>query len=169
MNPLLSLIVAAAEEEEIAGPGGGFGIGSLALILAIIALLLWTGYLVVNSRRSRDATAERLPPNQTPYMSDDELENVRTTKVLGASVVAAALLAIILPWYAFNESDRAAEATVELEHLDIEEGEKWFVQFECLRVPRRGPGWRHYRVHRAPQRRRHVVAGPVAQRHPVPL
>jgi mono/diheme cytochrome c family protein len=132
MNPLLSLIVAAAEEEEIAGPGGGFGIGSFALILAIIALLLWMGYLVVNSRRSRDATAERLPPNQTPYMSDDELENVRTTKVLGASVVAAALLAIILPWYAFNESDRAAEATVELEHLDIEEGEKWFVQFECF-------------------------------------
>jgi mono/diheme cytochrome c family protein len=131
MNPLLSLI-AAAEEEAVAGPGGGFGIGSLALIMAIIALLLWMGYLVVNSRRARDSATERLPLNQTPYMSDDELENVRTTKVLGASVVAAALLAIILPWYAFNEADRAAEATVELEHLDIEEGEKWFVQFECF-------------------------------------
>lgn len=129
---LLTLIAAAAEEEEVAGSGGGFGIGSLALILAIGVLLLWMGYLVVNSRRSRDAAAEPLPPNQTPYMSDDELENVRTTRVLLASVVAAALLAIILPWYAFNESDRAAEAAVELEHLDIEEGLRWFVQFECV-------------------------------------
>ena len=125
-------LLAAAEEDAVATGGGGFGIGSIVLILAITALLLWMGWLFVNSRRSRSGAAEPSPLNQTPYMSDDELENVRTTRVLRAAVFAAAACAIILPWYAFNEADRAAEAAVELEHLDIEEGEKWYRQFECF-------------------------------------
>ncbi len=116
---------------DAVGSGSGFGIGSLALILAISALLLWMGYLFINSRRSRSSRAEPSPLNQTPYMSDDELENVRTTKVLRAAVVVAAALAIVLPWYAFNEPDRAAEAAVELEHLNIEEGQQRYNQFAC--------------------------------------
>ena len=123
-------VAAVLQVQEVAG--GGFGIGSLVLVLAITLLLLWMGYLFVNSRRSRSAATERSPLNQTPYMSDDELENVRTTRVLRAAVIAAAAMAIILPWYAFNESDRAAEAAVELEELDIEEGKRWFEVFECV-------------------------------------
>ena len=64
-------------------------------------------------------------------MSDDELENVHTTRVLRAAVIAAAGMAILLPWYAFNESNRQAEAIETLSELDIEEGDKWFHQFEC--------------------------------------
>ena len=131
LYPFLSLIAALADDEEAASGGGSFGIGSFVLILVIVALLLWMGYLVLNSRRSRSAAGEPSPLNQTPYMSDDELENDRTTRVLRAAVFAAVLLAIILPWYAFNEPDRTAEATEELEHLYIEEGERWFRNFEC--------------------------------------
>jgi len=131
LYPFLSLIAAMADDEEAASGGGSFGIGSFVLILVIVALLLWMGYLVLNSRRSRSAAGEPSPLNQTPYMSDDELENDRTTRVLRAAVFAAVLLAIILPWYAFNEPDRTAEATEELEHLYIEEGERWFRNFEC--------------------------------------
>ena len=127
---MFEVLAAILQEQEVAG--SGFGIGSLVLILAITLLLLWMGYLFVNSRRSRSAASERSPLNQTPYLSDDELENVRTTRVLRAAVIAAAAMAIILPWYAFNESDRAAEATVELEELDIEEGKRWYEVFECV-------------------------------------
>lgn len=132
VQPFVLMVAAAFQQEQVASEGGGFGIGSLVLILAISLLLLWMGYLFVNSRRSRSATAERSPLNQTPYMSDDELENVQTTRVLRAAVIAAAAMAIILPWYAFNEADRAAEAAVELEELDIEEGKHWFEVFECV-------------------------------------
>jgi len=130
--PLLSLIAAAAADDEVAASGGGsFGIGSFVLILTIVALLLWMGYLVLNSRRSRSAAGEPSPLNQTPYISDDELENDRTTRVLRAAVFAAVAMAIILPWYAFNEPNRGAEAAEALEQLDIEEGERWFLNFEC--------------------------------------
>ena len=46
-----------------------------------------------------------------------------------ASIVAlfgSALLAIALPWYAFNEPDRQAEAAEAIVELDVEEGEHWF-------------------------------------------
>ncbi|GMQ84768.1 MAG: hypothetical protein BMS9Abin07_0333 [Acidimicrobiia bacterium] len=126
LNSLLAL------QQVAPSAGGGFGIGAVVLTLVTVALLAWMTYLFVNSRRSRSATGEPSPLNQTPYMSDDELENVRTTKVLRAAVFAAAGMAILLPWYAFNEPGRQAEATEELIELDIEEGAKWFQQFECF-------------------------------------
>jgi mono/diheme cytochrome c family protein len=127
---LLALAAATAQQE--AAPGGGFGIGAFVLILTIVALLVWMAYLFINSRRSRAATTEPSPLNQSPYMSDDELENVRTTRVLRAAVIAAAALAVILPWYAFNEADRTAAATERVAQLDIDEGEKWFHDFLCF-------------------------------------
>ncbi len=125
------LIVLAAARQGVTSTDGGFGIGAVVLILVMVALLAWLAYLFVNSRRSRSATSERLPLNQTPYISDDELENVHTTRVLRAAVIAAAGIAILLPWYAFNEPNRQAEAIETLNELDIEEGDKWFHQFEC--------------------------------------
>lgn len=133
MSEVLSAFVAATgEEDAVATGGGGFGIGSVVLVLAIVGLLVWMAYLFLNSRRSTRAASAPTPLNQSPYLSDDELENVRTTKVLRAAVFAAAAMAIILPWYAFNEPDRQAEASDELTHLDIEEGEKLFHTFECF-------------------------------------
>ncbi|MFB3048581.1 MAG: cytochrome c [Acidimicrobiia bacterium] len=125
-------IVLAAAQQGVTSTDGGFGIGAVVLILVMVALLAWLAYLFVNSRRSRSATGERLPLNQTPYISDDELENVHTTRVLRAAVIAAAGIAILLPWYAFNEPNRQAEAIETLSELDIEEGDKWFHQFECF-------------------------------------
>ncbi len=125
-------IVLAAARQGVPSTDGGFGIGAVVLILVMVALLAWLAYLFVNSRRSRSGTSERLPLNQTPYMSDDELENVHTTRVLRAAVIAAVGMAILLPWYAFNEANRQAEAIETLSELDIEEGDKWFHQFECF-------------------------------------
>ena len=130
VTPALDLIV-AAEEAEAAAATGGFGIGAIVLVAVVASLLAWMTYLVLNSRRSRSTFEETPPPNQTPYMSDAELENVRTTKVLRAAVFAAAALALVIPAYAFNESNRQAEAADDIAALAIEEGEHWYNFFEC--------------------------------------
>ena len=130
MNTALPIIL-AADEAEPAAAAGSFGVGSIILVIAVVSLLAWMAYLFLNSRRSRSAVQETPPPNRTTYMSDAELENVRTTKVLRAAVFAAAALALIIPAYAFNESNRQAEAAEHLEELAIEEGEHWYTVFEC--------------------------------------
>ena len=131
LNAALSLFLAATDEAEPAASGGGFGIGAIVLVVVVASLLAWMAYLFLNSRRSRSTIDETPPPNQTPYMSDAELENVRTTKVLRAAVFAAATLALLIPAYAFNESNRQADAAEDLVELAIEEGEHWYNVFEC--------------------------------------
>lgn len=124
-------VILAVDEAEPAVADGGFGIGAIVLIVVVASLLAWMAYLFLNSRRSRSTVEETPPPNQTPYMSDAELENVRTTKVLRAAVFGAAALALIIPAYAFNESTRQADAADDLMELAIEEGEHWYNVFEC--------------------------------------
>lgn len=120
------LILAVAEESEPVDSAGGLGIGALALLLAVVVILALMAYLVVNSRRSRAASSEASPPNQSPGASDDELENTKLTKILRAALLGAALLAIALPWYAASEPDRQAEAAVAIADLDVHEGEHWY-------------------------------------------
>ena len=131
LNAALPIVLAAGDEAEPAAATGSFGIGAIVLVVVVVSLLAWMAYLFLNSRRSRSTVEETPPPNQTPYMSDAELENVRTTKVLRAAVFAAATLALIIPAYAFAESNRQADAVDDLEELAIEEGENWFNVFAC--------------------------------------
>jgi mono/diheme cytochrome c family protein len=131
LNAALPVILAAGDEAEPAAATGSFGIGAIVLVVVVVSLLAWMAYLFLNSRRSRSTVKETPPPNQTPYMSDAELENVRTTKVLRAAVFAAATLALIIPAYAFAESNRQADAADDLVELAIEEGEHWFNVFAC--------------------------------------
>jgi mono/diheme cytochrome c family protein len=129
----LSLISAVAEETEVVDSSAGLGIGAIALLLAVTLILGWMGFLFVNSRRSRASSGEAAPPNLSPHATDDELENTKLTKVLRAALFGSALLAVSLPWYAFNEPDRQADAAVAIEELDIEEGAHWFSVdgFQC--------------------------------------
>jgi len=127
-------ILAAEEGGGSASTSGPevFGIGAFVLIVAVAVVLGWMAYLYINSRRSRAAAPEETPQNLQPYLSDDELENRRLTRVLRAALVSAAVLAIILPWYALNEPDRQAEAAVAIADLDIHEGERWYEFFSCV-------------------------------------
>lgn len=119
-------IVSAAGAEETAALGGGLGIGAYALILVVALLLGWMGYLFVNSRRSKIAAQEPAPLNLTPGVSDDELENKKLTRVLRAALLGSALMAIIMPWYAFNEPGRQEAFAEAVVNLDIEEGAHWY-------------------------------------------
>jgi len=103
----LNIVLAAGGEgTEPAASGGGLGIGAVALILVVALLLVWMAYLVLNSRRSRAASREAAPPNQSQGISDDELENRKLTRVLRAALFGSILMAVIMPWYALNEPGR---------------------------------------------------------------
>lgn len=128
---IASTIVAVAETTVPAGEVR-VGLGTVVLTVAVVGLLVWTGYLVLNARRTRTPRPEPTPANLQPYLSDDQLENNRLTRVLGAAVISAAVLAITLPIYYANESNRQASAAEAFDELYVEEGEKWWTNFSCF-------------------------------------
>jgi mono/diheme cytochrome c family protein len=132
LHQLPPIILAAEEAEEAASTPAGFGIGAIILTLTVAAVLAWMAYLFVNSRRRRSATRDEPPYNLQPYMSDDELENKKTTRVLQGALLMAVLLAVLLPWYALNEPDRQAEAAEFFVEEDLHFGERWYTQFSCV-------------------------------------
>jgi mono/diheme cytochrome c family protein len=125
--------ILAVESSEPASTGGGIGVGTVALSIAVVLLLAWMAFLYVNSRRTRAATQEAAPPNLSQTISDDELENAKLTRVLRAALFGSVVLAIALPWYAINEPDRQAEAADMFLEEDIEAGEHFFSLdgFQC--------------------------------------
>jgi mono/diheme cytochrome c family protein len=126
-----SLVVAVAEATEPVGDVR-VGLGAVVLTVAVVGFLVWVGYLVLNARRRSVPQIEETPPNLQPWLSDDELENNRLTRVLGAAVIAAAVLAISLPLYWANESNRQASAEEAFAELYVEEGEHWYEVFSCI-------------------------------------
>ncbi len=129
MKALIVPIVAVAESSEPAGPSN-VGLGSVVLTIAIGIFLFWIGYLVLNSRR-RTRPPEQAPPNQEFFMDNEGLENDRLTRVLGAAVLAAAVLAIVMPIYFVNETNRQEAAAEEIAEEDLHFGEEWWIKFEC--------------------------------------
>ena len=124
LSPVLAVSEPAAQSE--------IGVGAVVLAVAVAALLVWVAYLITSSRRKR--RPEKTPKNLQPWLSDDELENTRLTSVLSSAVVAAAVLAIVLPVYYLNESGRQAGATESFADLYIHEGGEWFKDkdFKCF-------------------------------------
>lgn len=132
LHQLPPVILAAEGAEEVASAPSSFGIGAIILTLTVAAVLAWMAYLFVNSRRRRSATREEAPYNLQPYMSDDELENKKTTRVLQGALLMAILLAILIPVYALSEPDRQADAAEFFEEEDLHFGERWYTQFTCI-------------------------------------
>ncbi len=126
---LRPLLLVAADDGPV--EPSNVGVGSVVLTIAAAAFLAWVGYLFLSSRR-RSRAPEETPQNLQPYLSDDELENKRVTRVLNVAVIAAAVLAVALPVYFINEGDRQVAAAEKLEERDIEEGEHWYSTFSCI-------------------------------------
>jgi mono/diheme cytochrome c family protein len=102
----------------------------VVLTIAVGVFLIWVGYVVLNSRR-RTRAPETPAPNQEFFLDNEQLENDRLTRVLGAAVIAAAVLAIIMPIYFVNETNRQAAAAEDIHEEDLHFGEEWWVKFEC--------------------------------------
>jgi mono/diheme cytochrome c family protein len=126
---MYSLLAVAAEEGPV--DPSNVGVGSVVLTIAAAAFLAWVGYLFLNSRR-RKREAEETPQNLQPYLSDDELETNRITRVLNIAVVSAAVLAVALPVYFVNEGDRQVAAAEKIHEKDVEEGHHWYEVFSCI-------------------------------------
>ncbi len=107
------------------------GLGAVVVGIAVLAMLVWAGY-IINSRRPRPTAVEGAPQNLAPYLTDDELENKRVSKALVGALVSAGVLALVIPVYYLGESSRQAEAAEAQLERDIEEGEHWFEEFQCL-------------------------------------
>ncbi|MBT8197529.1 MAG: cytochrome c [Acidimicrobiia bacterium] len=107
------------------------GFGAVVVTFAVVGFLVWAAYLLTSSR-TKDLQPEETPPNLAPYLSDDELESNRLTRVLAAAVVAAAALAAVMAVYYWAEPDRQVEAAEAFHERDVEEGEHWFEAFSCI-------------------------------------
>ena len=125
----LPQVIAVAESSEPVGPSN-VGLGSVVLTIAVVIFLGWIGYLVINSRR-KTRPPEEAPPNQEFFMDDEGLENNRLTRVLTAAVIAAGVLAIVMPIYFVSETSRQEAAAEEINEDYIHFGEEWWVKFEC--------------------------------------
>ena len=165
---LAAPVLAVTEEETVVSPPN-VGVGSVVLTAVVVVFLAWVGWLVLSSRRHR-ASVEETPSNLQPYLSDDELENKRVTRVLNAAVVVAAVLALSMPIYFINESGRQeAAADKQAGRIFVEEGEHWFTQFSCVNC-RTGRHRRRRPVRRTAQRTEHDLGGALsAQRRLLPV
>jgi mono/diheme cytochrome c family protein len=128
-------IVLAVEASEPAPPSN-VGFGSIVLLAAVGALMVWMAYLWLNSRRRKGL--EETPANLQPGVPDEELENTKLTRILQSAVVSAAVLAAVMGVYYAAESGRQAAAAEKIHEKDVEEGEKWFEFFSCINC--HGPG-----------------------------
>jgi len=128
----LGSVLAVESGEPVSG--GGVGMGALVLTMAISLLLGWMGYLYVNTLRARASASEAAPPNLSPPLSDDELENAKLTRVLRAALFGSILLAVAMPWYAVNEPERQQIAVDRIADHDIDEGAHWYgvTGFQCV-------------------------------------
>jgi len=134
---LLTPILAVGEADTGPAEPSNVGVGAVVLTVLIAGFLIWVGYLILNSRR-RAKRVEETPANLSPWLSDDELETDRVTKVLNAAVVSAAVLAIITPLYFLNEPGRQEGAAEKIAEDYVHEGEHWYEFFSCINC--HGPG-----------------------------
>ena len=105
------------------------GIGAATLVIAVLGVLGWLTFLVTQTRVRR--RREAAPQNLSPFLTDDELESNRLTTVLGAALVATAVMAIVMPVYYLNESNRQAAAVETFAEIAEERGEHWYEEFQC--------------------------------------
>jgi mono/diheme cytochrome c family protein len=124
----LAPLIATAESEPV-GPSN-VGLGSIVLTIAIVVFLIWVGYVVINSRR-RIRPPERPGPNQEFFMDNAGLENDRLTRVLTAAVIAAGVLAIVMPIYFVNETNRQKASAEEIQLENVHSGALWWINFSC--------------------------------------
>jgi mono/diheme cytochrome c family protein len=82
---------------------------NVLIALNVIVVVAMGVFAVVLLQRHREE--ERPPPNQTPFLPDEDLETRRLERVLGWSLIAAAVIAVALPLYWLREPSRMRESS----------------------------------------------------------
>jgi mono/diheme cytochrome c family protein len=104
-------------------------LGTFTFALAVLGIVGWAAFLVTQSRVRR--RREAAPQNLSPFLTDDELETTRLNRVLVSALVATAVLAIVMPVYYLNETDRQEHAAEVFHEIAVERGHEWYVEFQC--------------------------------------
>ena len=94
------------------------GIGSIVLIVATAVFVMWIAWLWIAARPQ--SGGEEPAKNLQPYLSDGDLENVQLNTVLRSAMVAAAVLALVVPIYYLDEACPAADT---IRSVTIDAGE----------------------------------------------
>jgi len=105
------------------------GLGAVTLAIAVLGVIGWLTFLVTQTRVRR--RREAAPQNQSPFLTDDELESKRLNKVLVAAFLATVVMAIVMPVYYLNESSRQVASQEKFDEIAEERGEHWFEEFQC--------------------------------------
>jgi mono/diheme cytochrome c family protein len=105
------------------------GIGALVLAVAVLGTLAWLWFLVGSSRVRR--RRETPPANQSPYLTDEDLESKRLNTTLVGALAASAVLAVIMPVYYLGEADRQEASSEHFDEVAVERGEHWYEEFQC--------------------------------------
>jgi len=105
------------------------GIGAATLAIAVLGVIGWLTFLVTQTRVRR--RREAAPQNLSHFLTDDQLESKRLTTVLGAALIATAVMAVVMPVYYLNESGRQAGAVETFAEIAEERGEHWYQAFQC--------------------------------------
>jgi cytochrome c553 len=91
---------------------GASTVQAVGTVLAVLALVGFVIYVVVNVRAGRaEAGSEiELAPNRKPYYDDDALETTKLNRTLASGVILLAVIAVGLPLYWLNEPGRQSGA-----------------------------------------------------------
>jgi mono/diheme cytochrome c family protein len=105
------------------------GLGAVVLGIAVLSVLAWLAFLTQRSRIRRRREAD--PLNQSFFMDDDTMETKRLNSILLSALIATVVLAIIMPIYYLNESDRQVASEERFHEIAVERGHEWYEEFQC--------------------------------------
>jgi hypothetical protein len=101
-------------------------LGPIAVTIAVVFVLVGLAYLVNSGRGPRPG--REVPPNLSPYLTDEDLETSRLNKTLTAALFSSALLAVALPLYFLTESGRQADFVEMFEEEAVHIGELIYME-----------------------------------------
>src|SRR5688572_5675341 len=87
---------------------GASTVKSIGAVIAVISMIGFVWYIVVNVRAGRPEVGSEieLAPNRKPYYDGEGLEGPRLTRALSTSLVLLAICAVSVPLYWLAEPSR---------------------------------------------------------------
>lgn len=121
---------------------------AIALVVLVVALLLWLGYLVLENRRTTTDIVDSFldAPNRKLAPNDDVFEGPRLDRFLGWALVSMVVVALSLPLYWLGEPGRHEGSIRGFDKRSVNRGEELFgigkehPGFNCARCHGAGGG-----------------------------
>ena len=119
---------------------------AIAVVVLVLALILWLGYLILENRRSTSQIVDSvlLAPNRKTPLGDDNFEGPRLDRFLGWALLSMGVVALSLPLYWLGEPGRHEGSIRGFDRRTVKRGEELFGPlhngFNCARCHGAGGG-----------------------------